>query len=234
MVLRFLQHRCKSEYVNKLNALAAIALDLTVEMSAEDRYDRLLGALRRAIPYDAATLLRVEKNKLIPLASKGLTPDAMGRVYERKEHPRLDIICGSKEPALFSKDSHLPDPFHGMLIMDPKRLQHIHACLGCPLYVNEKLVGVLTADSLDVGAFNRLPKQYLETVALMAGAQMQMADLLKALEQQAERQGQIASDLMQDVSLQRGWEILGQSPAIKKLRKDIELVAKSDFTSSTW
>ncbi|MGB3210520.1 MAG: nitric oxide reductase transcriptional regulator NorR [Desulforhopalus sp.] len=216
--------------MDKLNALAAIALDLTAEMSAEDRYDRLLGALRRAIPYDAATLLRVEKNKLIPLASRGLTPDALGRVYERKEHPRLDIICGSKEPVLFSKDSHLPDPFDGMLIMDPKGLQHIHACLGCPLYVKEKLVGILTADSLDVGAFDRLPKKYLETVALMAGAQMQMADLLKALEQQAERQGQIASDLMQDVSLQRGWDILGQSPAIKKLRKDIELVAKSDFT----
>ncbi len=216
--------------MDKLNALAAIALDLTAEISAEDRYDRLLGALRRAIPYDAATLLRIEANKLIPLAAKGLTPDAMGRVYERKEHPRLDIICGSREPVLFSRDSPLPDPFDGMLVMDPNGLQHIHACLGCPLYVNEKLVGVLTADSLDAGAFDRLPKQYLQTVALMAGAQMQMADLLKALEKQAERQGQIASDLMQDVALQRGWDILGQSPAIKKLRREIELVAKSDFT----
>ena len=216
--------------MDKLNALAAIALDLTAEMSAEDRYDRLLGALHRAIPYDAATLLRIEGNKLTPLASKGLTPDAMGRVYQRKDHPRLDIICGSREPVLFSKDSPLPDPFDGMLVMDPKGLQHIHACLGCPLYVNEKLMGVLTADSLDVGAFDRLPQQYLKTVALMAGAQMQMADLLKALEKQAERQGQIASDLMQDVSLQRGSDILGQSPAIKKLRNEIELVAKSDFT----
>jgi anaerobic nitric oxide reductase transcription regulator len=35
---------------------------------------------------------------------------------------------------------------------------------------------------------------------------------------------------MQDVSLQKGWDILGKSPAITKLRKDIELVAKSDFT----
>ena len=197
-MLHFSQHRCKNIYMDKLNALAAIALDLTAEMSAEDRYDRLLGALRRAIPYDtAATLLRIEGNKLIPLAAKGLTPDAMGRVYERKDHPRLDIICGSGEPVLFSTDSPLPDPFDGMLVMDPEGLQHIHACLGCPLYVNEKLMGVLTADSLDAGAFDRLPKQYLHTVALMAGAQMQMADLLKALEKQAERQGQIASDLMQ-------------------------------------
>ncbi len=216
--------------MDKLNALAAIALDLTADMSAEDRYDRLLGALHRAIPYDAATLLRVDRDMLIPLASRGLTPDVMGRVYERREHPRLDIICGSEEPVLFSKDSSLPDPFDGMLASDPNGLQHIHACLGCSLHVNDKLVGVLTADSLDSGAFDRLPLQYLKTVALMAGAQMQMADLLKALERRAERQGQIASDLMQDVALQRGWEILGQSSAIKKLRQEIELVAKSDFT----
>ncbi len=216
--------------MDKLKALAAIALDLTAELSAEDRYDRLLGSLHRAIPYDAAMLLRVEKNCLIPLASSGLTPDVMGRVYERKEHPRLDIICGASEPVLFSKDSPLPDPFNGMLVADPQGVQDIHACLGCPLFVNDELVGILTADSLNAGAFDHLPKQYLETVALMAGAQMQMADLLEALEVKAERQGQIASDLMQAVSLQRGWDILGQSPGIRKLRKEIELVAKSDFT----
>ncbi|SDP50089.1 nitric oxide reductase transcriptional regulator NorR [Desulforhopalus singaporensis] len=216
--------------MDKLETLAAIALDLTAEISAEDRYDRLLEALHRAIPYDAATLLRVEKNRLIPLAARGLTPDAMGRVYERKDHPRLDIICNSSRPVLFSQDSSLPDPFDGMLAVDPKGLHHIHACLGCPLYVHDKLVGVLTADSLDPGAFNYLPEQYLHTIGLMAGAQMQVADLVKALEDKAKRQGQIASDLMHDVALQRGSDILGQSAVIRKLRQEIELVAKSDFT----
>jgi anaerobic nitric oxide reductase transcription regulator len=216
--------------MDKLDAIAAIALDLTAEISAEDRYDRLLTALGKAIPYDAATLMRVEEDRLIPLASKGLTPDAMGRIYHKKEHPRLDIICGSDGPVLFSKDSALPDPFDGMLVSDPDGLHHIHACLGCPLYVQDRLVGILTADALDAGAFDRLPREYLHTVGLMAGAQMQTADLLKALEEKAERQGQIASDLMHDVALLRGWDILGQSPEIKKLRREIELVARSDFT----
>ena len=216
--------------MDKLHTLSAIAVDLTAVMSAEDRYQRLLDALHRAIPYDAATLLRVQADKLTPIASKGLTPDAMGRVYVRSEHPRLDLICGSREPVLFPADSPLPDPFDGMLVSDPEALQHIHACLGCPLYVNGNLVGVLTADSVTVGAFDLLPKQYLQTIGSMAGAQMQVADLLKALEEKAERQGQIASDLMQDVALQRGWDILGKSPVIEKLRQEIELVAKSDYT----
>ncbi|MGB3222057.1 MAG: nitric oxide reductase transcriptional regulator NorR [Desulforhopalus sp.] len=216
--------------MDKLHTLTAIAVDLTAVMSAKDRYQRLLDALHRAIPYDAATLLRVQGDKLTPIASKGLTPDAMGRVYTRSEHPRLDLICNSTVPLVFAADSPLPDPFDGMLVSDPEALHHIHACLGCPLYVNDNLVGVLTADSLEIGAFDDLPKEYLQTIGSMAGAQMQVADLLQALEEKAERQGQIASDLMQDVANQRGWEILGKSPVIEEMRREIELVAKSGYT----
>ncbi len=216
--------------MDKLDTLAAIATNLTAVLSAEDRYQRLLDALRIAIPYDAATLLRVHGKILKPLAANGLTPDAMGREYSRAMHPRLDIICGSREPILFSKDSTLPDPFDGLIAQDPEATRHIHACLGCPLYVEDTLVGVLTADALDPGAFDHLPKKYLNVVGLMAGAQMHTADLLSALEEKAERQGQIATDLMQDVRLQRGREILGESKVMGELRKEIELVAKSDFT----
>ncbi len=216
--------------MDKLDTLAALAANLTDILSAEDRYQRLLDVLHKAIPYDAATLLRVQGDTLIPLAAKGLTPDAMGREYSRQMYPRLDIICGSTEPVLFSKDSPLPDPFDGLLIKDPGASHQIHACLGCPLFVGQQLVGVLTADALAPGAFDHLPLQFLKTVASMAGAQMQTADLLTALEKKAERNGQIATDLMQDMLLQKGRKILGKSKAMEDLRREIELVAKSDFT----
>lgn len=215
--------------MNKLDTLAEIANSLTEVLSAEDRYQRLLDALHIAIPYDAATLMRLQGDILKPLAAKGLTPDAFGREYSRKVHPRLDIICGSKDPVLFSKDSFLPDPFDGLLTMAPDGSQPIHACLGCPLFVGDQLAGVLTADALDPGAFDHLPTKYLKVIGLMAGAQMHTAQLLTALEDKAERQGQIAIDLMQD-RLQQGKEILGTSTPIKHLRKEIELVSKSDFT----
>ncbi len=216
--------------MDMLTTLTTIAADLTSIMSAEDRYQRLLDVLHRAIPYDAASLMQVREDTLVPLALKGLTPDAMGRVYARADHPRLDIICRASEPLLFPADSPLPDPFDGMVVSDPEALRHIHACLGCPLYVNDNLVGVLTADALGVGAFDHLSQDFLKTIASMTGAQMQIAGLLKALEEKAKRQGQIASDLMQDATLQRGWEILGKSAGIENLRREIELVAQSDFT----
>ena len=216
--------------MDKLTTLAAIATDLTAVLSAEDRYQRLLDALRIAIPYDAAALLRVEGEALVPLAANGLTPDAMGRKYLLKHHPRFDIICGSSEPVSFSRENTLPDPFDGMLIADKNALKQIHACLGCPLSIGGKLVGILVADAIDPNAFNKLPKKYVMAIGAMAGAQMQTADLLEALEKKAEHQGRLASDLMQDIHLQRGREIIGRSMVIKQLRREIELVAKSDFT----
>ncbi len=216
--------------MDMLDTLASIAADLTAALSAKDRYQRLLGALHRIIPFDAAALLRLEGEVLIPLAAHGLLPNAMGRRYARSDHPRLDSICNSSEPVRFPADSTLPDPFDGLLATDAEALHHIHACLGCPLYVDEKLVGALTADALDPHAFDHLDQGFLKAVGAIAGAQMQTANLIEALEHSAELQGLIANDLMQDIHRRQGSQIIGSSRIMEHLRREIDLVAASDFT----
>jgi anaerobic nitric oxide reductase transcription regulator len=74
-----------------LDTLASIATDLTAALSAKGRYQRLLGALHRIFPFDAAALLRLEGEVLIPLAAHGLLPNAMGRCYARIDHPRISL-----------------------------------------------------------------------------------------------------------------------------------------------
>jgi anaerobic nitric oxide reductase transcription regulator len=216
--------------MKRLETLSIIANDLTAVLGAKDRYERLLEALHIAIPYDSAALLRMENDILLPIAAKGLKLKAMTHTFPRKLHPRLDIICGSVEPTLFSRDSKLPDPFDGLLDIDGGSVSPIHACLGCPLLVREQLVGVLVFDAIDPAAFSHLPKQYVQVIASLTSAQMQTVKLFSALEKEAERQGQLASALMQDIEQQRGREILGTSLPIRQLRQEIELVAKSDFT----
>jgi anaerobic nitric oxide reductase transcription regulator len=171
----------------------------------------------------------LEDEALIPLAAHGLLPNAMGRRYARSDHPRLDIICKSSEPVRFPADSTLPDPFDGLLDKDADALHHIHACLGCPLHVDDKLVGALTADALDPHAFDHLDQGFLKAVGAIAGAQMQTANLIEALERSAEFQGMIATDLMQDIGRRQGSQIIGSSPLMEHLRREIELVAASDF-----
>ena len=213
-----------------MDTLVSIALGLTAAMTAKDRYERLLVAIEKVLPYDAAALMRVEGDLLTPVAAVGLLPDAMGREYGRSSHPRLDIICNSDQPVRFPADNPLPDPFDGLLSADVEALSHIHACLGCPLHVDNTLIGVLTADALDPKAFDDLDPRFLKAVGALAGAHMQTANLIDALEKNAERQGQIASDLMQAIHMQQGTQILGGSPVMEHLRREIDLVARSDFT----
>jgi len=213
-----------------IKTLVSIAVDLTTAMTAEDRYERLLVAIEKVIPYDAAALMRVNGDMLIPVAAKGLLPDAMGREYARSSHPRLDIICNSDGPVRFPADNALPDPFDGLLSGDIDAPNIIHACLGCPLHVDKALIGVLTADALDPKAFDGMDPLFLKAVGALAGAQMQTANLIDALEKSAERQGLIAHDLMQDIHRRQGSQLLGGSSVMEHLRREIELVARSDFT----
>jgi anaerobic nitric oxide reductase transcription regulator len=213
-----------------LDTIISMAIDLTGALNAKDRYQRLLHVIGRVIPYDASTLLLLDGNVLVPLAAVGLKADAMGRRFPRSDHLRLDIICNAKEPVLFPSDTQLPDPFDGLLLTDKDALQQIHACLGCPLRVGNQLVGVLTADAKNPHRFDNLEPRFLKAVGAMAGAQIQTVNLIEALEQSARRHGQIANDLMRDVQIGKDKQIIGSSPAMARLRREIELVAGSDFT----
>ena len=214
----------------RVQVLADIALDLTKALSAEDRYQRLLRAWHRAVPFDAAALLRLEDGELRPLAAEGLRGEALARRYALREHPRLQIICASQEPVRFPADTSLPDPFDGLLVNDAAALGHVHACLGCALRVDDVLVGALTADALAPDAFAEVDGEFLAAVAALAGAALRTTELIETLEQTAKQQGLIARDLMRDLELRQGSQLIGVSPAMQRLRGEIELVARSDFT----
>jgi len=215
--------------MNDVDLLIDIALDMTAGLTAEKRNERLLTALRRAIPYDAAALLRLEGDVMTVTASAGLTRDAMGRRFRRSEHPRLDIICSAEEPVRFPADAAHPDPFDGLLLNSPDAAGRIHSCLGCPLRTGETLIGALTADPLNPHAFDDLDLRFLKAIASLAGAQLQTIDLIRALEVSAERLGLITRDLMQDARETSGLDLLGRSEAMNRLRREIDLVAPSDF-----
>ena len=63
-----------------LDTLASIAADLTAALSAKDRYQRLLGALHRIIPFDAAALLHLEGN-LASLGGRSPYPACGSRAF---------------------------------------------------------------------------------------------------------------------------------------------------------
>jgi len=212
----------------QITALFEIARDLTASLAAEDRYGRLLKTIQRVIPCDAACLLRLDGEELVPLAAHGLVPAALERRYDRREHPRLDVILRSSEPVRFAPDSPLADPFDGLVEEDPHALQHIHACLGCALTEGGEVVGALTADALEPHAFDTLDARFLAALGALAGAAMRTTALIEALERRVEQRGRVARALHRH-AIETSGDMIGASSALRRLLDEIAMVARSDL-----
>lgn len=206
-------------------AIFEIARDLTSSLQAENRSARLLAAICRVIPCDAACLLRLEGQTLVPLAARGLSRAALHQTYPRNEHPRLDQILSSWEPVRFAPDSSLPDPFDGLVVGDPAALERVHDCMGAALIDQGEIVGALTLDAFAAGTFDSVDLRLLSTLSALAGATLRINALLESLEYKAEHGRRVAWEVGRG---QQG-PIVGGSPALRRILQEIEIVARSDL-----
>jgi anaerobic nitric oxide reductase transcription regulator len=209
--------------------LLEVALDLANSITTTDRFDRLLGSVRKAINCDAVVLLSYQGELLMPLAIQGLTADTLGRRFALKDHPRLAIICQSSSPVRFPSDTELADPYDGLLLAQAGDLP-VHSCMGLPLYSDGQLIGVLTLDSLKPDAFSAIAERTLDLIAAMSAATLKTAIQLKKLEQQALQAQHLVEELTHEALIRDGGELIGQSQAMLALKSDIQLVAGSDYT----
>lgn len=216
--------------MDRQDALLSIAVDLTASLASEDRLARLLDALRQTIPCDAAAVLGLSGDELVPLVTHGLAPEVLGRRFHRREHPRLEIVLARGEPVRFPADSGLPDPYDGLLLANPDATRDVHACLGCPLVAGGTVIGVLTADALNPGAFDDLDDGFLQMLGALAGAALNTGRLIEALEAASRHHQRVAHVLQRDAELRDGGgQLIGTSPAMQRVRQEIDLVAISDF-----
>jgi anaerobic nitric oxide reductase transcription regulator len=206
------------------DALVRTALDLS-----EARYAQLLSAIVAAIPCDAAVLLRCDGASLRPIAVRGIDPSVVGRPFPIVEHPRLLAITDARRPVLFAADDARPDPYDG-LVLSPEMDLHVHSCMGCGLYVGEKLVGALTLDALEPHQFENVDMRLFEGFAAMTAASMQVAELIELLEQSNRVTQASAQDLVAEALRRHGQGLVGTSDAIERVRREITLVAPSDLT----
>jgi anaerobic nitric oxide reductase transcription regulator len=211
-----------------------LASSLTRSLASSDRYRALLTAVERVVACDAIALLRLEEGVLVPVAWTGLVPEVAGRRLHPRDHPRLAAILASAEgsakpsPVRFAPDSALPDPWDGLIAIDPHACAHIHACMGCALVVDGKAIGLLSVDAFDPKAFDAVEDETFATFAAMAAAAMQVAGLIEALEHATQRQGGV---LRQLAEANRGdsARLLGSGAVMRQLHRDIDQVASSDL-----
>jgi len=193
----------------------------------------LLDLMTRHLPCDACALLRRDdragsgqpgEGLLVPLATRGLSPDTLGRRFELREHPRLKAIAEvGDRPLRFPAGCELPDPYDG-LIPDLRQRLHVHDCVGAPLSVDGRPWGMLTLDALNEGRFEGWEE------AIGAWARL-AADLAAA----SERRTALAGDgraglrILDDPSQGLDFDPIGASPAMAGLLTEIDTVAASDL-----
>ena len=204
--------------------LVELASDLSVNLSADERYRRVLSATRQVIPCDAVTLLRLHDGALVPLAVDGLRPEASARRYAPCDHPRLARIVGSRGPVRFD-DPTTPDPFDGLFAAGEMG-SRAHACAGCPVIVGGELVGALTIDAFAPSAFDVVDPETIAMLGALAGAAIHTTTLTSALAEPGSRDLPAARRALAGVMR----ELHGTSPAMARVRQEIELLARTDLT----
>ncbi|NTS76766.1 nitric oxide reductase transcriptional regulator NorR [Catenovulum sp. SM1970] len=211
------------------NILLEFAKAQVMSLDNQDRFECLLQTLAATIPCDAIALLALERDVLKPLAIKGLTSDTLGRRFIINDNPRFKAIIAAKAPMRFEADCPLPDPYDG-LVANVQGDLPIHACMGLPLYFAGQLIGVLTFDSLKPQAFSHLPQTSLDALAAIAAATLKIALTLDELEYKNAQSHLLVAELNKESLVRDGFEMIGQSQEMAKLKQELTIVAASPFS----
>jgi anaerobic nitric oxide reductase transcription regulator len=202
-------------------ALVDVVADLSREMPAEARYRRLLMALRRAFCCGAAALLRLHGSMLEPLAVAGFNEGMLGRGFSVVDQPRFRRIISSDEPVRFA-DAEWPDPYDGQFEGGPT--SRVHDCIGATLHIGGRAWGVLTLNAFQVNAIDRLDPMALRIFIGLAEAAVLASRSIQAPPRQADGEFRPGQGLGK---VRAGHELIGASPAMQALRRDIAAVAAS-------
>jgi anaerobic nitric oxide reductase transcription regulator len=211
-----------------LEVLTPLMQDLSSDLPDSERYRRLLSSLRALFPGDAAALLRLDGDTLVPLAIDGLTSDTLGRRFRIEDHPRFAQLLSRAEPTRFASDSDLPDPYDGLVQGVDGKLE-VHDCLGCPLFIGGRPWGLLTLDALDPAQFDSVDMPSLQAFLSLASATVSVVERIGALARTTEEERRRAEAYRQANGQSRR-EMIGSSEPHQNLIGELKVVAGSDLT----
>src|ERR1700744_6208557 len=211
-----------------LDALLPLVGYLSRDLSDAERYQRLLGSMRALFPCDAAALLRLDGEVLVPVAIDGLSNDTLGRRFQVSDHPRLRALLVQPGATRFPADSDLPDPYDGLVQNVHDRLE-VHDCMGCALHVGGHPWGLLTLDALAPARFDAVDPASLEAFASLAAATVNVVEHIGTPARRNAEEHQRA-EAYRAAAGEVEREMIGQSVAHRRLVEEIQVVGRSELT----
>ena len=201
--------------------------DLVSELPAAVRMQRLVTSLRAHFHCGAMAVLQLEGDHLRPVALDGLSHEALGRRFAIRDHPRLAAILQRDGVTRFHHDSHLPDPYDGLLTERAGQPLAVHDCMGLSLNVEGARWGVVTLDALQPGTFDGDAQADLAALGISIEAAARITRLENQLRALSSNSGHTV--ITPEGTSRDEPEIVGQSPPLQHLLHELDVVADSDL-----
>ncbi|HEX3772215.1 MAG TPA: sigma 54-interacting transcriptional regulator [Polyangiaceae bacterium] len=189
-------------------------LSLAQAPSADEATAGILRTLARATPADAIAVLRADDEGALQVTAQiGLSHGVHRVRFRPEEHPRLARAARSAAPVRFD-DPAEADPYDGLLRGTNAAVDPIHACLAAPLAVRGRFVGLLTMDALDPRGLDGVGDDDVRVFAALLAAAWRLDGAL----------------LLAPCRGAAGPALLGRSPAMQRVEREIATLAPLDTT----
>lgn len=196
--------------------LRAAALALTGALDHDEVMDRILAQLQRVVPYDTASvqLLREDpdagKQWLEIVGGRGFTNWAqiLGVTFDpaASDNPNYEVL---RSRASFIVDDG-PAVYEGFR-RSPHAEAGIHSWLGAPMFVGDRLIGMLTLDKTEPGFYTQDHARLAEAFAAQAAIAIENARLYRV---QRDHAGQLEA---QNLELRKLTLAIEQSGSIVEI-----------------
>ena len=165
-------------------ALRDTAAALNSSRTFEDVLDHLLDNLGRVVPYDLATFMLLDEQKLAHLArSHGYRERSLDEGllnFPANEMPNYSIMMKTGQALA------IPDTHQSKLWVMVEGLEKINSYVGAPLLVKGEVIGFLNLDSLTPNFYNQSHADRLKAFADQVAIAVENARLLEEAHQHAD------------------------------------------------
>lgn len=147
-------------------AILKVASSLVAQVDGHVRASAIVHAIHELVPCDSVTLLRLDGDALVAIASAGPRAGQQADArYSLAEHPRLAQFVRASGP---------------MRIADASERELLE--IGCPLAMDGTVFGVLVFHSRNPQLLATIPDAELATIASFTAAAVRATDLMAQLE----------------------------------------------------
>ncbi len=187
--------------------------------------DIVLKAIRELIEYELAVVLSLEDgNRLKVRKAAGPAATHSLETFTLSLNKRKDIanIVRQKQPHLFHQDEKHQDTYEGIIDFPAD-----HSCLVAPLYMDEKLLGLLTLDHRSCNKFTPQNVELVRILANLISLSIAQSEANKVLQKQHLAITQERNLLLGHTAKVLD-ELIGHSESWNRVKDTIALVAASN------